>query len=75
MCWGPNCYESTEPDDKWSNVFVASGFEIYGILKEKSKIDKDTVQHINSIVEQLKECIQPEDKSTNVSIQVTLVSI
>lgn len=32
---GPNSYYTGKPQDDWSNVLVVSGFELYGILKQR----------------------------------------
>lgn len=39
--------------DKWSNVLVASGFEIYGVLKEKTTVQQNVVENVKEFVSHL----------------------
>lgn len=44
---GPNSFTSTGDDDAWSNVLVASGFEVYGDIIEQAKLQDSILQDIN----------------------------
>ena len=61
---GPNCYDTSgEAEDKWSNVLVASGFEVYGILKEKTTVQENIVQDVRDLLTQVKHNIEIQQLS------------
>eukprot|EP01114_Cavostelium_apophysatum_P024424 TRINITY_DN955_c0_g1_i10.p1 TRINITY_DN955_c0_g1~~TRINITY_DN955_c0_g1_i10.p1 ORF type:complete len:1320 (+),score=336.17 TRINITY_DN955_c0_g1_i10:1050-5009(+) len=61
---GPNCYDAFgESEDKWSNVLVASGFELYGVLKEKTAVQEHIVESMKSLILHLKKGIQNFEES------------
>lgn len=68
---GPNCYDTNgESVDKWSNVLVASGFELYGVLKEKTTVDENVVEGATELMSALKRGIEDNKTSSNKQMQV-----
>lgn len=69
---GPNCYDVYgESEDKWSNVLVASGFEVYGVLKEKTTVSESIVENVKELVQQLKSEVVAAKVSSNKQMQVS----
>jgi hypothetical protein len=53
-------------------VLVASGFEVYGVLKEKTTVDENIVEGVRELMAQLKKGIRSISSSaSNKQLQVS----